>query len=250
MFSSDFLISMRILGILMLLFVVFHALRMLLKLTFNKMLGVHTEPYSTNRPAAKRHILILGDSTAVGTGASNPEHTIAGQLAFDFPDSQITNVAQNGGLVRDLKKQIDSLKRTQFDLIVVSVGGNDVWHLTRLNSIKKELTKVLPQLTEMSGGRVVFLIYNNIGSAPLFPSLLKGWLHERCLRVQYTIEHMAYAAKIPTIELFNTDDSRNPFLKEDNEALFAPDGIHPSSKGYKLWYNRMWRKMVESGYRY
>lgn len=246
----QFLSHVRIILIVFLLTISFYAIRMLLRLAFNKALGIHTKPYSTDRDTAQRHILILGDSTAVGTGARQPEDTIAGQLAHDFPDSQIVNLAQNGGLVRDLKTQLASAKNITYDLIVVSVGGNDVWHLTRPSTISKELSVILPKLTNMCRGRVIFLIYNNIGSAPLFPSLLKWWLHRRCIQIQDTIEQVAYIANVPTIELFNSDDSRNPFLQEGNELLFAPDGIHPSSEGYKLWYNRMWRKMVEYGYHY
>jgi lysophospholipase L1-like esterase len=53
--------------------------------------------------------------------------------------------------------------------------------------------------------------------------------------------------RIPSIELFTTE-SDNPFLEKPHE-LFARDGIHPSSRGYQIWYNRMWLEMNKSGFR-
>jgi len=230
---------------------VFQAVRMLFKLTLNKIYGISTKPFSTNNIDFKRRVLVLGDSTAVGTGASRPEDTISGRFARDYPDSQILNMAENGGLVRDVCGQIDKVSEQVFDLVILSVGGNDVWHLTRLSKIKDHLNNVLPKLVAMSNGRVIFLIYNNIGSAPIFPFVMRGFLKRRCIKIQNVIKEVSYKNKVPTIDLFSDDSGRNPFLDDSvNAELFAPDGIHPSSEGYKLWYNRMWRKMTESGYRY
>ncbi|MCA9354366.1 MAG: SGNH/GDSL hydrolase family protein [Candidatus Kaiserbacteria bacterium] len=227
--------------------VVLQALRMIIKLSRNKFLGLTTKPFACAGSGGKR-VLILGDSTAVGTGASRPEDTIAGRLATDYPDAEIINVAQNGGLVRDLPKQIEVMLGQQFDLIIVSVGGNDVWHLTSIRKIQQVLQTVLPQLNELCKHRVLFLLYNNIGSAPLFPGIMRGFLKRRCIRVQEAIAETALAYDVPTIELFN-EDERNPFIKNPNQ-LFAFDGVHPSSDGYRLWYHRMWRIMHENGYRF
>jgi len=31
---------------------------------------------------------------------------------------------------------------------------------------------------------------------------------------------------------------------------FAPDGIHPSSKGYRCWYYHMWKVMTENHFHF
>lgn len=214
---------------------------MILRLSRNKILGLKTEPVSRPGSGGKR-ILIIGDSTAVGTGASDPRDSIGGRLAHDFPDAEITNVANNGGLIRDLEKQITPLTDRTFDLIIISTGGNDVWHLTRLSKIQEELAKTLPVLKKMSTWKIFFLLYNNIGDAPLFPKIFRGFLTRRCNKVQNIIRSVAYASEIPTIELFNNEKD-NPFITNP-DGLFAPDGIHPSSDGYRMWYHRMWRLMT------
>lgn len=227
--------------------IVLRIVMMIIRLSSNKFLGMTTKPASYTGGGGKR-ILILGDSTAVGTGASHPDDSIAGRFAKDYPSAEITNVAINGGVVKDIEKQMQPFQNMHFDLIVVSAGGNDVWRGSRINTIKKSLSKTLPLLSAMSSGRVLFLVYNNIGSAPVFPRLIQFFLRRRCDKVQSAIREIAYFNKVPTIELFTTDD-RNPFLG-DPATLFAFDGIHPSSEGYKLWYHRMWLIMHQNGYRF
>lgn len=229
-------------GIFFLSLIVLRVTIMLFKLSINKLLGIKTGAFSRTGNGGKR-ILILGDSTAVGTGASRQEDTIAGRLAQDFPDAEIVNVAKNGSLIFDLKRQIKSVAGQTFDLIIVSSGGNDVWHLTTMSSITETLLFIFPELKAMSNKNIVFLIYNNIGSAPLFPSILRPFLKRRCLKIQNKIQDLADFAQVATIELFN-EDRDNPFLKNGRD-LFALDGVHPSSAGYALWYRRMWRLMIE-----
>lgn len=227
--------------------ITFVSLRMILRLLLNKQHAHTTKPYSTPKIQESR-ILVLGDSTAVGTGASSPEDTIAGRLAHDFPNTQVINLGKNGGLIADVRTQIDKVKNQNFDMIIITAGGNDVWHFTRLSRIRRLLLSIFRDANAMSNNRVIFLIYNNIGSAPLFPSLLQYILRKRCVKVQSLIQKTALESRVPTIDLFSKED-HNPFLKNPKE-LFASDGIHPSSRGYALWYNRMWRKMVQNGFHF
>ncbi len=218
---------------------------MILHLLLNKQLAFSSKPYTSTNEQAKK-ILILGDSTAVGTGAHAPEETIAGRLAHDFPNAQIVNVAQNGGIIKDLTKQIEKVSGQTFDIIIISAGGNDVWHFSRLKTIRTHLTGVFLQALTMSNHRVIFLHYNSIGSAPLFPFLIQFFLKIEEKRIYKTIHAVASELQVPIINLF-TEETDNPFLKNPKH-LFARDGIHPSSRGYEVWYHRMWLEMVRNGY--
>jgi hypothetical protein len=51
-------------------------------------------------------VLILGDSTGVGVGATLPEESIAGLLAADYPDADIVNVAVSGTRVAGAIAQV------------------------------------------------------------------------------------------------------------------------------------------------
>lgn len=227
-------------------YVVLHAIRMILMLVLNKKLTFASNRMNTSGEGVHR-ILILGDSTAVGTGADCAEDSIAGRLAHDFPDAEICNLGDNGGLISDVSNQIRSVVGQKFDLIIISAGGNDVWHLTRLSTIDHHLYYIFTEAVAMTHS-VYFLVYNNIGDAPLFPSWLQFFLKRRCIKIHDRIQLVAEHMNIRTIKLFNEEDN-NPFIKEPI-GLFASDGIHPSSRGYELWYHRMWRELVARGFHF
>src|SRR5277367_6022713 len=44
-------------------------------------------------------VLILGDSTGVGVGASMPEESIAGLLAADYPQADVVNISESGARI-------------------------------------------------------------------------------------------------------------------------------------------------------
>ncbi len=227
--------------------VLFYVIKMLDILTSNQKVARKSAAYSST-VASDRKILILGDSTAVGTGADRPEDTIAGMLAHDFPKTQIINLAKNGAITSDLVRQTNLVKDQYFDMVIISIGGNDSWSLISRKKIRESLEYCFKETKRMSGHKVIFLQYNNVGSAPIFPMLVSFFVKIRSESIQNVITDCAYTEEIALIDLFSPTDS-NPF-KQNPHGLFAKDGIHPSSAGYRLWYTRMWRKMLEAGFVY
>ena len=47
-------------------------------------------------------VLVLGDSTGVGLGASMPDESIPGMLSADHPLVEITNLAVSGARLEDV----------------------------------------------------------------------------------------------------------------------------------------------------
>ena len=77
-------------------------------------------------------VLILGDSTGVGVGASLPEESIAGLLAADYPQADVVNISESGARIAEA---IDQAKRCNaaamhFDVAILHVGGNDIVRAT------------------------------------------------------------------------------------------------------------------------
>ena len=130
-------------------------------------------------------------------------------------------------------------------MVRICTGGNDVWNFSNLKKLGKHLGAALDMAKEISDHRVIFLLYNNIGSAPIFSSIIRAILKPRGERVHQTLRKVTGEKKVPCIELF-TNEKNNPFLRKP-DILLAADGIHPSSEGYRIWYNRMWVTMVKSG---
>lgn len=245
--SLDSSKSLYYISNLIIFYILFQTARMMFILILNKQLAFKSDRWIVSNTSGKKQILILGDSTAVGTGASSVSDTLSGRLMHDFPDAQITNLGVNGSLIMDISNQIKKVSSQKYDLIIISSGGNDVWNMTRKSIIYRHLGFIFKETTRMSNGRVFFLLYNNIGDAPIFPKFIRFFLRARCRSIQNQIERITYTMNVSLINIFS-DDKDNPFIKNPKK-FFADDGIHPSSLGYQLWYHRMWLELVKIGFK-
>lgn len=59
-------------------------------------LARHSEPLQHVPEQPSKRLLIVGDSTAVGTGATGPQASVAGLLAQAFPSLLIGGASENG----------------------------------------------------------------------------------------------------------------------------------------------------------
>lgn len=223
--------------------IVFYALKMLWHLIINKFLAFKSVPFSVKRDNALKKVLILGDSVGVGTGANKPEESIAGQLAKDLPFVAIENLAQDGYRTRDLIPIINKIRNKRYDMVIISIGGNDVWHLSFTAKLRSDLEKIIDVAKEMSNDHVLLLLYRNMGSAPFFPLILRLFLRRRAETIRKVFVSTAKERGIVYIDLF-TEEKFDPFQKQP-KRYFASDKIHPSSEGYKLWYQMMWHYIME-----
>nr|MDH4393769.1 GDSL-type esterase/lipase family protein [Aquabacterium sp.] len=118
---------------------------------------------SLAQPALR--LLIVGDSTAVGTGASGSASGLAGLLGQAFPRLLIENRARDGATFADLPAQLRGPAR--FDLVLVMAGGNDVVRLRALPALRDDIDRVLA-LAHARAGQVVLMPAGNVGNAPFF----------------------------------------------------------------------------------
>lgn len=87
-------------------------------------LAYRSEPFSQFPAVPSMRLLIVGDSTAVGTGASSPQASLAGLIAQDHPQWLIDNRGQDGALFADVVRQLAI--EEHYDMVLVLAGGNDV----------------------------------------------------------------------------------------------------------------------------
>lgn len=200
--------------------------------------------YQQIKPVAKFKILVLGDSTAVGTGSLNPRDSVAGRFGRDFPQAHIVNLAFNGQKIHQLAASVDPKKLGTFDLVVVQIGANDIIRFTNLKDVEGDLNTLLIKLTQISP-KVVLLHSGDVGSAPIFPKLLKGFWTQRSLALRELYKRYAQKYHVLYVDLLAqlTDDI---FLK-DIKRFYCQDLLHPSGDGYGVWYQAIRRQMQEAG---
>jgi|GEM_PF-2969235 lysophospholipase L1-like esterase len=208
-----------------------------------RLTGLYRQPISFDR-GADQSILLIGDSTAVGTGSSDDAKTLSSFLAKDYPNTNIVNKAENGALTERVLTQLNNEIGNEYNLIIISTGGNDVWALTREKKLRKIFTSLLRRARAKSNGRVIVLFFGNEGSAPFFPIFLQRFLLRRTLMIRDLFEEVTKEEQVTFLELF-TNPKENPFVL-DPEHNFAPDGLHPNGNGYWNWYKHVWLLMSEN----
>lgn len=185
--------------------------------------------------------LVLGDSTAVGTGAVSNQLSTVGRLGQDFPNANIENYARNGARLKDIMGQFEQRKRDQYDLILLQIGGNDVVQLTDINQVKSLLEQIFPKLSG-TAEQVLVITAGDIGAAPLWPLGVDWFFTNRTLLVRDVfLAQVQPFSDIVYVDLFYHSTSQ--LFKNDPHVYHAPDKFHPNGAGYGLWYQAISEKI-------
>ncbi|TFG93076.1 MAG: SGNH/GDSL hydrolase family protein [Syntrophobacterales bacterium] len=199
-------------------------------------IAAESTPYEASRPNASKSLLIVGDSTGVGTGAVRPQESIAGRIAVEFTDVNITNLSTNGAMVRDVYEQLQGTGDRSFDVILMHAGANDILYFSPLERLRESVHALL-ESARKKGGYVIFLSNGNIGLAPaFFPPL--SWIYTwRAKKVRRLFMDAAAELGVQYVDLFR-EKGDDPF-SADPEQFYARDFLHPGSEGYRYWYREI-----------
>lgn len=201
-----------------------------------KRLAAQAENYERINPDAETSVLFIGDSTVVGTGATNKVYSTAGRLGADFLEFSITNQGVNGALVSDLEAQLDAVADQNFDIIVMQVGGNDVVYFTEWKAFEKSLASLLQKARKKSD-RVIMLSSGDIGASPIWPAGV-GWIFtSRTKKAREILLENTVAYEVSFVDLLT--NGVNAEFATDPLKYHAGDSFHPSDEGYGLWYQAL-----------
>lgn len=194
-----------------------------------------SEPLQRPVSDAKARLLIVGDSTAVGTGASVPQNSLAGLLAQAFPHLHIANRGRDGATFAELPRQLDAEGDARFDTVLILAGGNDVIRLRDLDAVGHEIDRVI-RLAGERADQVVVMPAGNVGNAPLFYPPLSWLMTSRSRRLHALVGEAASRHGAIYIKLFK-EREEDPFAQRPE--LNARDGLHPSDPGYRIWFDTL-----------
>ena len=223
--------------VLLIVYVAYQLIRTQHYITVGTELAHKAVAYSQHPKNPTFRILMVGDSTGVGTGASSPETSLAGLVGKKYPHADLINASVNGAKTRDVIKQLE-LTPGNFDLVMIESGGNDSVRFTDLHQTANDL-QVLLTVAAGKGKHVLVTSTGNIGTAPLFPAPTR-WLIQRqtlAVRAVYLKIVAAQTNDVRYTDLY-TPPKDDPFAK-DPPAYYAADFFHPSSLGYALWFKYM-----------
>jgi lysophospholipase L1-like esterase len=176
----------------------------------------------------EKKILVLGESTAAGVGASKVETSLGGRL-YELLGSeyQLTNFGKNGLKAIQLKPQFGvqiSSVESPLEGIFLFLGANDCFRLTQPKEFRTVLIQVIADLHSDFSPKWIYLAdIPPVHHFPAFPVLLKSYLRAQRSFLRKEMQDICAA------------DSRlvfDPLEFSFHPEFFATDGIHPSDKGY------------------
>ena len=179
-------------------------------------------------------VVWIGDSTAYGIGVTDGADTVASIVAR-ARDERVTNLAVSGATLSEVvAEQLPKVEAARPERVYVSVGANDVTHLTRSAAFRSDYRDLLEGLP--ADVDVVVLGVPDMGAPPRLAQPLRaiaGW------------RGRALDEIVRSVVLSREDGSRftyadiaggtGPAFRDDPDRYFADDGYHPSAAGYELW---------------
>ena len=199
-------------------------------------LARRSEPFQQHPDEPARRLLVVGDSTAVGTGASSGSNSLVGLVAGRHPDWYIENRARDGARFSDV---VDQLERGgSFDMVLIQAGGNDVIRAGDLDALNRTIDRVTSAALKRAPA-VILMPAGNVGNAPFFFPPISWWMTQRSRHMHRFVRHAVKRHGALYVTLFH-ERADDPFVQKPE--LNARDGLHPSDAGYAVWFEELSRQ--------
>jgi lysophospholipase L1-like esterase len=179
--------------------------------------------------------IVIGDSTAIGQGASYKEGVAYKSAVFLAKNRTVTliNLGISGATSpKVLQNQADAAAALKANIVLICVGANDVTHLSRLKTVENSVSKIIDKIKKKNPqARVLLTGSPAMGSIARFPSVVKLIARLRTKQVNKTIQGVADKKGVERLKIAEKTGPR--FLQEPK--LFAEDKFHPNREGYAVW---------------
>ena len=203
--------------------------------TISRTLVLRAEVFSRTDEATLPTILVLGDSTGVGVGADSSEDTVAAHLMREVHGRYVENHAVSGAIVKDLEMQLTHAKLKEYTYILIEIGGNDIIRFHSAETESKRLGAFLKTLPVSE--KLIVHSSGNVGGSTFFPWFVRPFHTRLNLEFHETFARVVQEHGGTYVNMF-TEPNIDPFLLQPL-TYFAEDGLHPSSKGYELWFEKI-----------
>lgn len=185
----------------------------------------------------EKHLLVIGESTAAGVGASTHDRALAGNFARSLSTHTGRvirwHVVGRSGVTarRTIDELLPLVPACRFDHILLAIGGNDVMRLNSPRNWRRDMIELLGRLRERHPDAVIFI--SNcpmIIMSPVIPEPVKAIMWQ--LSRMHDANAREFTREMDRVFYYPQPVNVNP------DGFFA-DGIHPSEKGYADWAEAM-----------
>lgn len=187
---------------------------------------------ATERPL---RIVVLGDSLALGTGASQADGGFIfpafRELLERHPGSSIDDMAIGGATAGDvLRLQAPRLANARYDIAIVCVGGNDVVRRTGSAAFARTYAALLHRIVALVP-RVQLICCGvpDVGISPIFAAE-RAAVAAASLQDDRSVRAAAASAGAAFVDLYAVSRAQR-----DAARFLGRDRFHPSDRGYALF---------------
>jgi len=178
-------------------------------------------------------LLILGDSAAAGVGVETQKDALSGAIIQELQNEfflQWKLHAKTGDTTRQVFHALQHLEERKYDVIVTSIGVNDVTKLTSAKSWIQQQKQLFEYIQKRFQPKLI--IVSGVPPMQHFPALPNplAWLFGQ------------YAEQMnQKLQQWLAPQSQFKFLQYDIETFqamnltMASDGFHPSKEVYEIW---------------
>ncbi|MFK8984757.1 MULTISPECIES: SGNH/GDSL hydrolase family protein [Acinetobacter] len=178
-------------------------------------------------------LLILGDSAAAGVGVQTQKDALSGAIIQELQNEfflQWKLHAKTGDTTRQVFHALQHLEERKYDVIVTSIGVNDVTKLTSAKSWIQQQKQLFEHIQKRFQPKLI--IVSGVPPMQHFPALPNplAWLFGQ------------YAEQMnQKLQQWLAPQSQFKFLQYDIETFqamnlsMASDGFHPSKEVYEIW---------------
>ncbi len=190
-------------------------------------------------PAPVLRLLVVGDSTGVGTGATQPLASVAGLLGTAYPRLLVHNRARDGARFDAVPAQLAAATGDQgYDVVLIQAGGNDVIWGTDASALAQvlDLSFSAAKARLRSGGVAIVQPAGNVGNAAFFLPPVSQLMSQRASELHTAARRAAARHGVVFVNLYQ-EAAQDPFVQRPE--MYAADGLHPSDAGYRVWRDEL-----------
>ncbi len=191
------------------------------------------------------HVVWLGDSTTSGVGADDFADAMAARVARGLTDGpvEVTVLGRSGDQVHEVLDGqlpllldgvgVDGTPLGDVDVVLVSIGANDVTALTRVPTFRSRYRRMLDVVTAtVPDARVVAVGIPDMGTAPRLPVPLRQLAGARAATLDDVVREVAVERDVAYVDLAARTSGT---FSSDPERYFSGDDFHPSGDGHGIW---------------
>lgn len=185
-------------------------------------------------------VAVLGDSSITAPGVAGPHEIwvrLVGDRLAEKRHVTLRSFAVSGSRAEDLlNDQLESALAFGPDMVIVSVGANDVIHGVGIQPFEKRLDELVAALTE-TGALTILSGVGDIGTIPRLKPPLRNLMSQRSAR--FDRAHHVVASRYGAHVVEHRKD--DPMIWYSDRALWSADLFHVSAAGHRRWADSTWR---------